>query len=78
MKTDNKKMFVYYIKKNEYKLDGDIETAEGKKADAFLPGLTSYRVFFSNPLIIIFLVITAISILGTFEIPMLSELMANA
>lgn len=71
-------LFVYYLKKNEYKLDGDIETEEGKKADAFLPGLTSYRVFFFHPLIIAFLVVTVISILGTFEVPMLSELVANA
>ncbi len=69
-------LFFYYNKKNTFKLDKDIETSLGKKADAFLPGLTSYKVFFSNPLIIIFLAITAVSIISTLEPIVLAELVA--
>lgn len=67
----------YYLRKETYKLDADIETEQGKKADAFLPGLTSYRIFFSNPLIIIFIIGCFVTLCATLTPIDLTELMTN-
>lgn len=66
----------YYLKKEPYRLDADIETSAGKKADAFLPGLTSYKIFFSNVFVILFIIYSFINVCFTLAPISLTEMVA--